>query len=57
MGEKNQELIYKLRDVKRTIITAELHGDDWDEQEEAVSKLEEVVTYINDCTGRGIYFE
>lgn len=57
MGEKNQELIHKLKEVKRTIVAAELRGDDWDEMQTAVSKLEEVVTYINDCTGRGIYFE
>lgn len=57
MGEKNQELIHKLKDVKKALVSTELRGDDWDDMETAVTKLEEVVTYINDCTGRGIYFE
>ena len=57
MGEKNQELIHKLKDVKKSIVSKELRGDDWEVMQSAVKKLEEVVTYINDCTGRGIYFE
>ena len=57
MGEKNQELIHKLKDVKKSIVSKELRGDDWEDMQSAVKKLEEVVTYINVCTGRGIYFE
>lgn len=57
MAERNQELIHMLKDVKKAIVAKELRGDDWEEMESAVEKLEEVVTYINDCTGRGIYFE
>ncbi|GAA0279173.1 hypothetical protein GCM10008922_42370 [Faecalicatena contorta] len=57
MGEKNQELIHKLKSVKKSIVSKELRGDDWEDMQSAVKKLEEVVTYINDCTGRGIYFE
>ena len=55
--EKNQELIHKLKSVKKSIVSKELRGDDWEDMQSAVKKLEEVVTYINDCTGRGIYFE
>ena len=57
MGEKNQELIHKLKDVKKSIVSKELRGDDWEDMQSAAKTLEEVVTYINDCTGRGIYFE
>ena len=57
MGEKNQELIHKLKDVKKSIVSKELRGDDWEDMQSAVKKLEEVVTYNNDCTGRGNYFE
>lgn len=57
MAEKNQELIHKLKEVKQTIVSRDLRGDEWEEMQSAVEKLEEVVTYINDCTGRGIYFE
>ena len=31
MGEKNQELIHKLKDVKKSIVSKELRGDDWED--------------------------
>ena len=37
MGEKNQELIHKLKDVKKSIVSKELRGDDW---EDAVGREE-----------------
>lgn len=57
MDNRNQELIHMLKDVKKSLVSKELRGEEWEEMEAAVKKLEEVVTYINDCTGRGIYFE
>lgn len=54
--EKNKEMIQKLKDVKSTMVSRELRGDDWGEMQAAVSKLEEVVSYINDCSGKGIEF-
>lgn len=57
MDNRNQELIHMLKDVKKSLVSKELRGEEWEEMEAAVKKLEEVVTYINDCTGRGIHFE
>lgn len=54
--EKNSEMIRKLKEVKNILVSKELRGDDWDEMQAAVSKLEEVVSYINDCSGNGIEF-
>lgn len=54
--EKNSEMIRKLKEVKNILVSKELRGDDWDEMQAAVSKLEEVVSYINDCSGKGIEF-
>lgn len=53
----NRELVNELKHVKACIVSKEMRGDDWEEQQEAVRKLEEVVTYLNDATGRGIDFE
>ena len=54
--ERNKEMIQKLKDVKSIMVSRELRGDDWDDMQAAVSKLEEVVSYINDCSGKGIEF-
>ena len=57
MASKNQELIHMLKDLKKSLVSKDLRGEELEEMETAVGKLEAVVTYINDCTGRGIYFE
>lgn len=54
--EKNKEMIQKLKEVKSVLVSKDLRGDDWDEMQTAVSKLEDVVSYINDCSGKGIEF-
>jgi len=54
--ERNGEMIQKLKDVKSMLVSKELRGDDWYDMQAAVSKLEEVVSYINDCSGKGIEF-
>ena len=53
---KNAEMIQQLKAVKGILVSKELRGDDWEEMQAAVSKLEEVVSYINDCSGKGIQF-
>ena len=52
--ERNGEMIQKLKDVKSILVSKELRGDDWDDMQAAVSRLEEVVSYINDCSGKGL---
>ena len=56
MASKNKELIDKLKDVKMAFVSKDLRGEDWDEMQNAVRKMEEVVAFINDCTGKGIEF-
>ena len=42
---------------EKAIVAKELIGEEWEEQQAAVNKLEEVVTYLNDASAKGIGFE
>ena len=54
----NQELIRQLKYVKQiALINKEMRGNDWEEQQEAVNKLEEVINYLKDEEGREIEFD
>lgn len=53
---KNAELVRQLKQVKQVLVSKELHGEEFEEMQQAVSELEKVVSYINDCTGKGIEF-
>lgn len=53
----NTNLVNQLKEVKKAIVAKELVGDEWEEQQAAVNKLEEVVTYLNDASAKGIGFE
>lgn len=52
----NTSLVNELKKVKNAIVTKELMGDDWEEQQAALNKLEEVVSYLNDASAKGIDF-
>ena len=56
MVQRNKELIDKLKDVKVAFVSKDLRGEDWDEMQNAIRKMEEVVGFINDCSGKGIEF-
>ena len=53
----NQELIRQLKYVKQCIVNKEMRGNDWEEQQEAVNKLEEVINYLKDEEGKEIEFD
>ena len=53
----NQELIRQLKYVKQCIVNKEMRGNDWEEQQEAVNKLEEVINYLKDEEGRAVEFD
>lgn len=53
----NNELVKYLKIVKRSMVDRDMVGDDWEERQQIIQKLEEAVTYLNDCSGRGIEFE
>lgn len=53
----NEKLIRELKHVKTCLVAKDLRGDDWEERQDILEKLEEIVTYLNDSTGKGIDFE
>ena len=53
----NQELIRQLKYVKQCIVNKEMRGNDWEEQQEAVNKLEEVINYLKDEEGKAVEFD
>ena len=50
----NRELVKLLKHVKEAIVNKEMEDKDLDDQQEAVRNLENVVSYLNDLSGRGI---
>lgn len=53
----NDELIKYLKIIKKSMVKKELVGQEWEERREVLAKLEDAVTYLNDCTGKGIEFD
>lgn len=53
----NSELIRYLKIVKRSMVDREMTGEDWEERQQVIQKLEEAVTYLNDCSARDIEFD
>ena len=50
------QLIKQIKEVKQALVNVELSGDDWEEREEILEKLEDVTTYLKDALGKGIEF-
>lgn len=48
-----QELILKLKEVKQALVELEASGDDWEERQEILQKLEDVTSYVKDAMGSG----
>lgn len=53
----NEKLIRESKHVKNCLVVRDLRGDEWEERQAVLEKLEDAVTYLNDCIGRGIDFE
>ena len=51
-----EELIRELKHVKNCLVNKEMEGEDWEEKQEMVRKLEDVTTYLKDALGRGEEF-
>lgn len=51
-----EDLIKKLKDVKQALVRKDMSGDEWEEREEVLEKLEDVTTYLKDALGKGIEF-
>ena len=45
------------REQIECLVNKEMVGQDWEERQEILAKLEDVVTYLNDATEEDINFE
>lgn len=50
------DLIKEIKHIKGAMVSVEMSGDDWQEREEMLEKLEEVSNYLKDAMARGIEF-
>ena len=50
------DLIRKLKDVKQALVEKDMTGEEWEEREEILEKLEDVTTYLKHALGKGIEF-
>ena len=51
-----EELIRQIKGIKQALVNVEMTGEDWEEREEILEKLEDVKTYLKDAMGKGIEF-
>ena len=47
-----EDLIKKLKDVKQALVSKDMTGEEWEEREEILEKLEDVTTYLKDAPER-----
>lgn len=50
------DLIKQIKSIKKAMVNVTMSGEDWEEREEMLEKLEEVSTYLKDAMARGIEF-
>lgn len=48
-----QELILKLKEVKQALVELDVTGEEWEERQEILRKLEDVTSYVKDIMGSG----
>lgn len=48
-----QELILKLKEVKQALVELDVKGEEWEERQEILRKLEDVTSYVKDIMGSG----
>lgn len=53
----NGDLIKQLKYIKKNLVNKELIGEDWEERQVVIGKLEDAVAYLNDCTEKGIDYD
>lgn len=53
----NENLIKYLKEVKACLVKHDMVGEDWEERQKVLDKLEDVVVYLNDATEEGMDFE
>lgn len=50
------DLIKKIKEIKQAMVKMDMSGEDREEREEALMKLEDVTSYLKDAMGKGIEF-
>lgn len=53
----NRELIQSLKELKRCLVNKEMKGNDFEEKQAMIRKIEELTVYLNDATSKGIEFK
>ena len=48
------DMIKQIKEIKKAMVSIEMTGDDWEEREVILEKLEDVTSYLKDMMGRGI---
>ena len=51
-----EDLIKQIKVIKQALVNVDMSGEDWEEREEILEKLEDVTTYLKDAMGKGIEF-
>ena len=51
-----EDLIKQIKGIKQALVNVDMSGQDWEEREEILEKLEDVTTYLKDAMGKGIEF-
>ena len=47
------KLIQKLKEVKQALVDLDVRGEEWEERQEILQKLEDVTSYVKDAMGSG----
>ena len=51
-----EELIREVKHIQRCLAAKDMRGDEWEEKQEIINKLEAVSDYLKDALGKGIEF-
>lgn len=51
-----EELIKEVKHIQRCLANKDMTGEEWEEKEAIIEKLEDVCTYLKDALGRGVEF-
>lgn len=51
-----EELIKDIKKIQKKLVNYEMYGEDWEEKQEVIQKLEDVASYLKDALAKGIEF-
>ncbi|GAA6490944.1 hypothetical protein K280104A7_05080 [Candidatus Bariatricus faecipullorum] len=50
------ELIRQVKEIQQKLVNYDMRGEDWEEKQEVIRKLEDVTSYLKDALAKGIEF-